>query len=216
MRKAICVLALSSLVCVALVAFAARPDRRRRRPTERRGALRECYSGEAMNRKYPEPIALITSVGADGKPNIITMGWTMFCGRDRVAIAVGNTRHSHKLISETKEFVYAFPGEDLAEEVLYCGTHSGRDVDKFKETGLTPQKAKSVRPPLIEECLANFECLVVGQIDAGSHTIFVGRIVAAWVSDEKKDLKRLFNLRGRKFVGLPGELPKEEEAPERK
>jgi len=88
----------------------------------------------------------------------------------------------------------------MGKEVLYCGTHSGRDVDKFKETGLVAVPAKNVRPPLIEECVANFECRVVGEIETGDHTIFVGEIVAAHVSGEKK--RRLYNVADYTFSGL--------------
>ena len=171
--------------------------------SETRGRLKECKLDEAVARKYPEQVVLATSVGKDGKPNIIALGWMMFCSGNppMVAIAVGKARHSHKLLSEIRQFVCAFPGEDLEQEMLYCGTRSGRDVDKFKETGLTAGKAKVVAPPLIEECVANLECEVVHEYDSGSHSIFVGKIVAAWISEEGK--RRLYNLGGGKFAGLP-------------
>jgi flavin reductase (DIM6/NTAB) family NADH-FMN oxidoreductase RutF len=33
------------------------------------------------------------------------------------------------------------PSIDLKEEMHYCGIKSGKDMDKFAETGLTPVKA---------------------------------------------------------------------------
>ena len=103
-----------------------------------------------------------------------------------VAISIGKTRYSHGLLLRSGEFVLAIPGRDLAEEVLYCGTHSGRDVDKFKETNLTAISASKVRPPLIKECIANIECKIVGNLDTGDHTIFVGEVQANWVSEEEQ------------------------------
>lgn len=205
MRRVFCLLAWLSFILIVLVLFPETTSAEKGTKSERRGLLIECEIGKAIARKYPEQIVLVTSVGAMGKPNIITMGWSMFCSGNppMVAISVGKTRHSHKLISETKEFVYTFPGEDLEKEMLYCGTHSGRDVDKFKETGLKAVKARSVKPPLIEECIANFECQVVGEYDTGDHTIFVGKILAAWISEKARDKRRLFNLGSRKFGGLP-------------
>ena len=204
MRKVFCILAWLSFLLVVLAVFPGITSADKDTEPERKGLLIECKINKAILRKYPEQIVLVTSVDTMGKPNIITMGWSMFCSGDppMVAISVGKTRYSHRLISQTKEFVYTFPGEDLEKEMLYCGTHSGRDVDKFKETGLTAVKAKLVKPPLIEECIANFECQVVGKHDAGDHTIFVGKIVAAWISEKARDKRRLFNL-GTKFGGLP-------------
>jgi len=165
--------------------------------------MKEVFAGEAWERKYPEAVVLVTSVDRNGKANIISLGWSMCTSFQppMLAISIGKTRYSHNLVSENKEFVLAFPSEELAEAVLYCGTHSGRDVDKFRDRGLTAVKAKRIAPPLIEECIANFECKVVGELDTGDHTIFAGEILAAYVSEKKK--KRLFTAgKGYKFTGL--------------
>lgn len=156
--------------------------------------LREVTAEEAWLRKYPERTVLAVSIDKKGKPNIITLGWNMPTSMTppMAAISVGLTRYSHKLIHEGKEFVLVFPSIEMEEEVMYCGTYSGRDVDKFKETGLTPVPAKYVRSPLIEEGVVNMECKVVGELRTGDHTIFAGEILTAYVSEEPK--KVLFNL----------------------
>jgi flavin reductase (DIM6/NTAB) family NADH-FMN oxidoreductase RutF len=171
--------------------------------TEKKGeTMKEVPVGEAWKRKYPEQVSLAVSVDSEGKANIIALGWCMPASFDppMMAISVGKTRYSHQLISECREFVVAFPSEEMGKEVLYCGTHSGRDVDKFRETGLVAVPAKKVRPPLIEGCVANFECKVIGEIETGDHTVFVGEVVAAHVSEQKK--RRLYNLGDFTFSGL--------------
>lgn len=138
--------------------------------------------------KRPERVVLAVSVDAKGLADIIALGWKMRTSGipPMYAISIGHSRYSHKLISESKEFVLSIPGEDLSEQVLYVGTVSGRKVDKFKETGLTPVPSKIVRPPLIQECIVNHECNVVGQLNTGDHTIFVGEVLVSWLADEKK------------------------------
>lgn len=164
--------------------------------------MREVSAPEAWKQKYPESIVLVSSVDAAGIPNIISLGWSMCTSfiPPMIAISIGKTRYSYKLVSEGKEFVLAFPSEDMEREVLYCGTHSGRDVNKFKALGLIAITASKVRPPLIDRCIVNMECKVVGQLDTGDHTIFVGEIVTSYLSDEKK--KRLYNLGNEQFGGL--------------
>ncbi|MEM2885179.1 MAG: flavin reductase family protein [Thermoproteota archaeon] len=136
----------------------------------------------------PERVVLAVSNGPEGVPDIIALGWHMRTSGipPMLAISVGKTKFSHNLISETREFVFSVPGEDLWRQVAFCGTHSGRDVDKFKETGLTPVPAKRVKPPLIGECIVNIECRVAGELDTGDHTIFVGEVLECWVGDEGK------------------------------
>ncbi len=161
----------------------------------------------AIQRKYPEQIVLVTSVGEDGGPaNIMTAGWTMFCSGNppSVAVSIGKTRFSHGLIEQTRQFVLAFPGADLEEEMLFCGTKSGRDVDKFEATRLTARTAAKVKPPLIDEAIVNLECDVTHAVDVGSHTIFVGRIVHAWEHRDAGGMQRLYTLGGGKFGAWPG------------
>ncbi len=135
--------------------------------------------------KRPERIVLAVSRKPDGSGNIITLGWKMRTSfrPPMIAISVGKTRFSHGLILREGEFVLAVPGESVARDVLFCGTHSGRSVDKFAETGLTPLEARLVRAPLIAECIVNFECRVMGTLETGDHTIFAGEVVASWLAE---------------------------------
>jgi flavin reductase (DIM6/NTAB) family NADH-FMN oxidoreductase RutF len=148
---------------------------------------REVTIAEANKRwTRPQRIVLAVSQGAEGPADIIALGWKMTTSFEppMVAISVGLTRHSHKLIDEGGEFVLSVPGEDMAKAVLFVGTTSGRTVAKFRETGLTPLPATKVRPPLIGEALVNLECIVRGRLLTGDHTIFVGEVVAAHVSEK--------------------------------
>jgi flavin reductase (DIM6/NTAB) family NADH-FMN oxidoreductase RutF len=82
--------------------------------------------------------------------------------------------------------VLAWPGEDLAEATLFCGTHSGRKVDKMARTGLCPLPADCVGAPLIAECIANLECRVTGRMTTGDHTIFAAEVLRVWVNESPK------------------------------
>ena len=62
---------------------------------------------------------------------------------------------------------------------------SGRDVDKWKETNLTPGKANELQyAPIIEECPVNIECKVTEIRELGSHHMFMAEVVSVQVSDE--------------------------------
>lgn len=121
----------------------------------------------------------------EGRRSICPLGWKMRTSHapPMVAISVAPGRYTHDLIARSGAFVLAWPGRDLAEATLFCGTHSGRDTDKFAHTGLTPLPAKHVNAPIIRECVANLECRVAGQFTSGDHSIFVGEIVATWIAE---------------------------------
>lgn len=135
-----------------------------------------------------ERVVLVTSVDGAGKPNIIAVGWVMRCNAapPAFAICLGRKSHSCGAIGESGEFVLAVPGATLAEQTMTCGTTSGRDVDKFAETGLTAVSGRIVKAPLIGECLANVECRVTATQEMGDHRVFFGEVVACWQSDRQE------------------------------
>jgi flavin reductase (DIM6/NTAB) family NADH-FMN oxidoreductase RutF len=117
-----------------------------------------------------------------------------------MAISVGLTRYSHDLIKNSGEFVVCFPSEQQQAAMIFCGTHSGRDYDKFAETSLEPLPASKVGVPLIGDAVANFECKLVSSLLTGDHTIFVGQVVASHVG--RPGLRRVYTLGPNEFGGL--------------
>ncbi len=145
---------------------------------------------------YPRPLALVTSVSKEGESNIITLGWAMPTSfkPPLVAISVAGKRFSHGLIEDSGEFVVNIPPRKLLEQVLFCGSTSGRSVDKFKETGLTPLPSEKVRPPRVKECIAHLECKLAEKFQTGDHTVFVGEVVASSADEGAFDEKLILNL----------------------
>jgi len=136
---------------------------------------------------YPSPAGLITSCDEEGSPNIITLGevFNLSIGSPViVGIAIAPGRYSHALISRTREFVVNLPTIDILRQADACGHVSGRDVDKFALTGLTPLPAQKVRPPLIAECPVNLECEVLDIQTIGDHDLFQGRVLVEHVNED--------------------------------
>ncbi|OSS41318.1 Flavoredoxin [Desulfurella amilsii] len=118
-----------------------------------------------------------------------------------VACAIGKKAYSCKLIESTKEFIINVPPKELKPQIYYCGFHSGSQVDKFKETGLTPQPARKVKAPIIDECVAYMECKVRQEIEAGDKRLFIGEVIEAYA--DKALVKRERNVKYAK-----GDFPK--------
>ncbi len=129
---------------------------------------------------YPVPVALVTCGDIDAKPNIITIAWTGIICSDppMVSISVRPHRYSAGLIRESREFVLNIPTEKMLEKADRCGVISGKDHDKFKEVGLTPLRAKTVKSPLIAECPVNLECKVTEIKPLGVHDVYLAEVVA--------------------------------------
>ena len=98
------------------------------------------------NMLYPVPAVLVTVADREGHSNIFTVAWagTICTNPPMLSISVRPERHSYHMMKETGEFVVNLTTESMAWATDYCGVRSGRDVDKWKETGLTPEKANVV------------------------------------------------------------------------
>lgn len=135
---------------------------------------------------------LLSSVGADGRPNTMTIGWGsagIIWGRPVFTVLVRPSRFTFRNIEAMGEFVVSVPADDMHETCMWCGSKSGRDVDKFAERGLTPLEAKAVRVPLIKQCVRHYECAVVHRndvLDAEIHPEIRSALYP------KGDLHRLF------------------------
>lgn len=130
--------------------------------------------------------AVMVSCGDFERANITTIAWTGVINSEPplVYVSIRPSRYSYKIIKETGEFVINIPSEDLVWATDYCGTKSGKDVDKFKEACLTKEKCKYLKAPAIAECPISLECKLREIKELGSHHMFIGEIVSVNAIEE--------------------------------
>ena len=96
--------------------------------------------------------------------NTMTIGWATlgFAWRKPVMmVMVRNSRHTFSLIEKAADFTVSVPAGDMKKEIAFCGTKSGRDVDKFKECRLTTAASRQVVSPIVQVPGIHFECRIV-------------------------------------------------------
>lgn len=133
----------------------------------------------------PGPIILVSSAW-QGQNNVMTMGWHMMLGFDRIGFYVWNENHSFEMLRRSKQCVINLPTLAMIDTVVDIGNCSGRDVDKFERFGLTAAKAAIVDAPLIADCHANFECELADGRQVGKHGLFIWDVVKAHVAASPK------------------------------
>lgn len=160
------------------------------------------------NMLYPLPVVVVSAADKEGRDDIITVAWagTVCTNPPMVSISIRPERYSYHMIRETGEFVINLTTEELAFATDYCGVKSGRDVDKFKETGLTREKAEKVKAPMIAEAPVSIECKVKEIRELGSHHMFIAQVAAVHADEKYMDEKNRFDLnRARPIVYSHGE-----------
>lgn len=135
---------------------------------------------------YPLPAVLVSCGATPDQYNLITVAWTgTICSDPPMCyISIRPERHSYDIIRRTGEFVINLTTEALARATDWCGVRSGRDYDKFREMGLTPEPADKVAAPAIKESPVSIECRVKQVVPLGTHDMFIADIVNVLVDEE--------------------------------
>ena len=141
---------------------------------------------------------LLVTQGADGRPNVMTIGWGIvgtIWRRPIFMALVRPSRHTYAMLEQNGDFTVNLMPASLGDAVAYCGEVSGRDQDKIAERGLVTVPAAKVKAPVIEQALVQYECRVVQRTDMAPdatdpaivakfyatgnfHRLFFGEIVA--------------------------------------
>lgn len=94
----------------------------------------------------------LVSAGSKNKANTMTVSWGgvgVMWGKNVAFIFVRDTRYTKEFIDNGDFFSISFMNKEYKEQLNYCGSHSGRDVDKIAQTGLTWNYKHSI--PFIDE-----------------------------------------------------------------
>lgn len=168
---------------------------------------------------YPTPVFIVGSYDKNGKPNVMNVAWGGICCSQPpcMAVSMRKATYTYGNIMETKAYTVNIPSEKFIKEADYFGMVSGKDVNKFKQTGLTPVKSDLVNAPYIKEFPLVIECKVIKTIEIGLHTEFIGEIMDIKVDEEfltngKSDIEKIKPLiyapENRSYYGISDEIAK--------
>ncbi len=157
--------------------------------------------GKVYTLLEPGPVVLITT-SHKGAHNIMTQSWHMMMEFEPplVGCLISGNNYSFAALKATRECVINIPTVDLAKQVVTIGNCSGRKVDKFARTGLTPVGASLVQAPLLAECYASLECKVVDTRLVNSYNFFILEVLKAWVDPAIKNPQTLHHRGKGKFM----------------
>ena len=130
--------------------------------------------------------AVVVCQDQEGNNNLITIAWKsigQLWSKPIITIAIKTSRYSHEVIENgLKEFTINFGGK-VKEIDMFCGTNSGRNTDKAKETNTNLIPCKGLRVPMIEGAKYSYGCKIIHQTGSGNitdHTLYYGEIKTAF------------------------------------
>ena len=134
----------------------------------------------------PAPVLVVGTYDRKGRPNAMTVAWGGICCSSPpcIGIALRKATYTYGNILERKVFSVQVTPEKYLTEADYFGIVSGKDVDKFAVTGLTPVKSELIDAPYIEEFPFVMECRLAHTVEVGLHTQFIGEIIDVKVDED--------------------------------
>lgn len=140
---------------------------------------------ELVNRvtwKIPNALVLVGSRSGDER-NAMTTSWVTQLSMDPVLVGVGvdNTAVTCRLIASGGSFtVNLWDATDTRTFVKF----SKPALDDGETLNGRVVRAETTGAPVFDEAIAWLDCELRHTIDLGSHTLFVGEVVAAAVRDD--------------------------------
>lgn len=142
------------------------------------------------------------TVRAGEAMNTMTIGWGLvgfIWQRNVFMVAVRDSRHTFALMEKALDFTVTVPTGDMKDALMFCGTKSGRDLDKFKACSIVPTEAQQTISPILQvpgihlECRIRFKAPMDPAFLDGTledlypakdyHTLYFGEIAACYETD---------------------------------
>jgi len=151
---------------------------------------------------------VLLTTKAGGQTNTMSISWGTLgiqWGLPIFTVFVRGCRHTSPMLEENAEFTVNIPLEEADKEIIrFCGTKSGRDVDKFRALGLETEEPEKITVPGIRQLPLTLECKVIYKqqqypdcmtdpeppthypensqdIHADYHTAYYGQILSAYI-----------------------------------
>ncbi len=116
-----------------------------------------------------------------------------------MAICINKENYTHELIKASRKFTVNILSQAAPMTLIgLFGFKSGRDIDKFKDT--KTKTGITGLPVILDYSLGFIEAEVEGELDCGTHTIFLGKVVEADVLGEGEPMTYAYyqNVKGGK------------------
>lgn len=145
---------------------------------------------------------MLITAGNKDSFNTMTASWGglgEMWGKHVSMITVRDIRYTYEFLEKNESYTLSFFTEDYKGALQICGSKSGRDTDKIKESGLTPKVLESglmgfEQARLIIECKKLYAEPIKAKsfidrkilddfytAETAMHTLYIGEITNVWI-----------------------------------
>ena len=104
-----------------------------------------------------------------------------------IAVSINKENLTHEFIQESKVFTASILAKETPLKLIgHFGFRSGRELEKFKD--VSHKVGVTGAPIVMENTIGYLEAEVLNSFDVGTHTLFIGKIVAAEIIKDGEPL----------------------------
>lgn len=148
----------------------------------------------------PRPIALVSTIGADGRANAAPFSFFNAVCDDPPAVAIGvnssakgHVKDTARNIRASGEFIVNLVDEAIAQKMNICGVDFGPEVSEFDVAGFTQAPGVKVNAPRIVEAPISLECRRIVTVElAVERNLVIGEVVYLHIRDDLIDRDKLY------------------------
>ncbi len=138
----------------------------------------------------PNPVTLVCTERPDGSTNLATVSWWTYLSYnpEMIAYAMAKTSYSGEMVRDNGKVILAVPGAEIVEEVMGCGSTTGRDTDKAEKFGidLTPVEGSAIKVPVHSKVA--IQCSLKEYHEVGDHYLYICDVEKVYGNEDEKAL----------------------------
>lgn len=142
----------------------------------------------------PRPIAWVSTVGADGTPNLAPFSFFTVASADPLTLLFscshkpdGSKKDTWRNAETSGEFVVNLTNEATAEAMNLTATTFPHGISEFDAAGLTPVPCEIVTAPRVLEAPVSYECKLTQIVEVGGNAVIFGAVQMIHISDAVYD-----------------------------
>ncbi len=155
--------------------------------------------GYLLGAVAPRPIALVSTLDADGNPNLSPFSFfNVFSANPPIAIFSparrgrdNTTKHTFENAKVHKECVINIVNFDMVQQMSLSSTEYPQGVNEFVKSGLTPIASEVVKPQRVMESPVQLECIIKEVIELGTEggagNLIVSEVVRIHINESVLD-----------------------------
>ena len=123
----------------------------------------------------PNPVTLVCTQKPDGSTNLATVSWWTYLSYNpgMIAYAMAKTSYSGEMVRNNKKVILTVPGAAIANEVMGCGTSTGRDTDQIAKLGIEMQEIPDSEIQIPLHSRVAIQCSLKEFVETGDHYLYI-------------------------------------------